>query len=96
VLTDRDIVRSVVAREADSRALRVDDVMTRDPLIAQLADDLLDARRRMRRLGVRRVPVVGDSGELLGVLSLDDILDGLAEQPEQDGRGMLSRPRASA
>ena len=81
VLTDRDIVRSVVAREADSRALRVDDVMTRDPLIAQPADDLLDAERRMRQLGVRRVPVVGDGGELLGVLSLDDILDGLVEQP---------------
>ena len=80
VLTDRDIVRTVVAREADSRALRVEDAMSGDPLMAQPADELLAAAARMRRLNVRRVPVVGGNGELLGVLSLDDILDGLADE----------------
>src|ERR1700761_3940929 len=33
VLTDRDIVIAVVAREADPRTLTVGDVMTRDPLL---------------------------------------------------------------
>ena len=80
VLTDRDIVRTVVAREADSRALRVEDAMSGDPLMAQPADELLAAAARMRQLNVRRVPVVGGNGELLGVLSLDDILDGLADE----------------
>jgi Mg/Co/Ni transporter MgtE len=32
----------------------------------------------MRRMGVRRMPVVGYRGELLGVLSIDDVLDTIA------------------
>jgi CBS domain-containing protein len=34
----------------------------------------------MRRAGVRRAPVVGDEGELVGVLSVDDVIDHLAAQ----------------
>jgi CBS domain-containing protein len=41
---------------------------------------LEDALRMMRRDGVRRVPVIGHSGELVGVLSLDDIVEYLAKQ----------------
>src|SRR5581483_11512852 len=33
VLTDRDIVVAVLAQEVDARALKVGDVMTRDPLL---------------------------------------------------------------
>jgi len=78
VLTDRDIVRTVVAREADSRCLTVEDAMSSHPLVAQLPDDLLDTAMKMRERKVRRVPVVGSSGELIGVLSVDDVLDALA------------------
>jgi CBS domain-containing protein len=34
----------------------------------------------MRRIGVRRVPVVDAVGQLVGVLSLDEVLDALAQQ----------------
>jgi CBS domain-containing protein len=36
------------------------------------------ALHEMRRIGVRRVPVVDDRGYLAGVLSLDDIIEDLA------------------
>jgi len=72
VVTDRDIVVSVVARESDVRALRVGDVMTQQPA------PLEKALREMRRIGVRRLPVVGQRGELIGVLSLDDVLEVIA------------------
>jgi len=32
----------------------------------------------MRRLGVRRLPIVGRAGQLVGVVSLDDVLDTVA------------------
>lgn len=80
VLTDRDIVVKVLAREADPRTLRVGDVMTRDPVIATVTNSLADALRSMRRLGVRRIPVVGHGGHLLGVLSLDEIIDALSDE----------------
>jgi CBS domain-containing protein len=80
VLTARDLAVSVIAREADSRSLRVADVMACDPLIAVVSDCVSAALRHMRQAGVRRVPVVGHSGELIGMLSLDDIVDALADE----------------
>jgi CBS domain-containing protein len=78
VLTDRDIIVTVVAREADPRSLRVGDIMTQQPVTANTTDSIDKAIREMRRVGVRRLPVVGQKGELVGILSLDDVLDVLA------------------
>ncbi|HUK03071.1 MAG TPA: CBS domain-containing protein [Steroidobacteraceae bacterium] len=80
VITDRDIVVSVVAREADAKALRVGDVMTPQPHTLSERDSVETAMQEMRRIGVRRMPVVGGSGELIGVLSLDDVLDVVARE----------------
>ena len=80
VLTDRDIVISVIAKGADPRELRVGDVMTRKPVMIDESKSLAAALGEMRRIGVRRMPVVGALGQLLGVLSLDEVLDALAEE----------------
>ena len=78
VVTDRDIVISVVARETDPRALRVGEIMTQQPVTIGATEPVEKALREMRRIGVRRLPVVGQRGELIGVLSLDDVLEVLA------------------
>ena len=78
VLTDRDIVITVVARQADPRTVRVGDVMTQQPVVVAETDSLEMALEEMRRIGARRLPVVGASGQLVGVLALDDIIDTLA------------------
>ena len=80
VLTDRDIVVAVVAREVDPRSLRVGDVMTRNPLLADVHSSVEATLRHMRDVGVRRVPVVDENGSLAGVLSLDDVIDHITEQ----------------
>lgn len=80
VLTDRDIVVSVVASETDPHTLRVGDVMTRPPVVVQESSSVGWAMREMRRMGVRRLPVVDLGGHLVGVLSLDDVLDALAAE----------------
>lgn len=80
VLTDRDIVVAVLAQEVDVRALKVGDVMTRDPLVIEAGQSIEVVLRHMREAGVRRVPVVDHSGALTGVLSIDDVLERIAEQ----------------
>lgn len=80
LLTDRDIVVTVIAKEADARALRVGDVMSRAPLLVRDSQPLAAAIRHMRDVGVRRAPVVGGRDELVGLLSLDDVLEALATQ----------------
>lgn len=80
VLTDRDIVTAVVAQGIDAASLNVDDVMTTDLVTAREDDSLIDLMRSMRRKGVRRVPVVGGHDELIGVVTLDDVLGVLSEE----------------
>jgi len=81
LLTDRDIVTHVVVREADPRKVRVEDVMSRQPLTVATTASIEDALQRMRDGRVRRLPVVDERGRLAGILALDDIFDYLANRP---------------
>lgn len=78
VVTDRDIVVAVIARGTDPRSLRVGDVMARQPVVAEQDKPVSVALKDMRRIGVRRLPVVDHEGALVGILSVDDVLDALA------------------
>lgn len=75
VLTDRDIVVEVIAKKVAADALTVEDVMTRQPVIANEHEELADVLQGMRIAGVRRVPVVDVRGALLGVVAIDDAFD---------------------
>ncbi len=77
VITDRDVVVQVNARDVDQHAITVRDVMTRDPLVAQESDDFRDLLQSMRGKGVRRVPVTDVAGSLTGVIASDDALDAI-------------------
>ena len=54
--------------------------MTRDPLLIEEGQSIEAVLRHMREAGVRRVPVVDRGGSLTGVLSIDDVLECIAEQ----------------
>jgi predicted transcriptional regulator len=75
VLTDRDLVLGVMARDVDPHAITADDVMTRQPLIANESDQLSDMLQAMRQAGIRRVPVVDVRGALVGIMAIDDAID---------------------
>lgn len=80
MLTDRDIVTAIVAQEVDLRTLRVEDVMSSQLVCSREDDSILDVLGLMRQKGVRRVPVIGQRGELVGLVALDDLLEIVAEQ----------------
>ena len=80
VLTDRDIVTAVVAKELDAESLSVGDVMTTDLVTAHEGDSVVELIALMRRKGVRRVPVTAAHGTLVGMLTMDDLLVVLARQ----------------
>lgn len=79
ILTDRDIVIELLAEQVDPASVSVCDVMTDHLLTISESDELLDSIKQMRSKGVRRAPVVSKEGELVGILTLDDVLDVLAE-----------------
>jgi CBS domain-containing protein len=80
IITDRDIVIAVVAADVDHRTLTVGDITAGELITAGEGDDVLEVLKMMRQRGVRRVPVVTKKGELAGILTLDDLLEVVAEQ----------------
>ena len=80
IITDRDLVERVLADGKDARSTTVDQVMTRQPKTVTEDSPIEHALSVMRAHRMRRLPVVGDSGKLVGLLSLDDVLMLLAEE----------------
>ena len=81
MLTDRDIVTAVVADDRDPHDLRVGDVMSKDVVVtAHEQDSVLDVMAAMRRKRVRRIPMTGPQGTLIGIVALDDVLEIVATE----------------
>ena len=80
LITDRDIVMSVVAMGLDPEPLCLEDVMSARLVTANEGDSLPELMRSMREYGVRRVPVVGANDELMGIVTLDGVLKILAHE----------------
>lgn len=80
VLTDRDITVAVVAREFNAQTTRVAEVMSAKLVSCRPGDSIADVLALMRREGVRRIPVTDAQGALVGIVTLDDLIDIAAEQ----------------
>ncbi|PYS46816.1 MAG: hypothetical protein DMF68_17900 [Acidobacteria bacterium] len=73
LITDRDIVLRAVAEGKDSRTARAEEVMTSDLHSAHPNDRVVDVIRKMGDKQVRRIPVVDDNNNLLGIISMADV-----------------------
>lgn len=80
ILTDRDIVVELVAKGVDLAKVTVGDAMSTELVTIRESDGVYDTIQLMRIKGVRRLPVVNDRGGLAGIVSLDDLLELLADE----------------
>ena len=78
VLTGRDIVFEVLAVARDPARVCVGDVMTQPAITIRESDSAAKALQEMRRVDVRRLPVVGPHDELVGIVAVDDVLNVVA------------------
>ena len=78
IVTDRDIVVEVLARDRDPATVTLREIMRVPLVIARASEEVEQALERMRAHGVRRVPMLDDDGKLAGIVSLDDLLRRLA------------------
>lgn len=72
ILTDRDIVVRAIANGKDAAA-PVSDAMTAEIFSVKPDDFVFEAIRIMGDRQVRRIPVVAESGDLAGIISMADI-----------------------
>lgn len=80
MITDRDVAMAALQSEGRLAGILARQAMSRNPLVIPEEEDVADALERMRSHGVRRAPVVGTDGTLVGLISIDDLLDVLVEQ----------------
>jgi CBS domain-containing protein len=74
LITDRDIVVKVIGDELSASQTRVGAIMRMPLVTASESEDSSVAISRMRHHGVRRLPVTGHRGKLVGIVTLDDLL----------------------
>jgi len=72
ILTERDVLKRVVAEGKDASKIRVKDVMTSPLVVAEPSMDLAEAVKLMFQMKIKKLPVV-DEKRLVGLVSLTDI-----------------------
>lgn len=93
ILTDRDVVLEILAEDVDLGAVTIGDVMSYDLVTVTEKTKLIDTIKLMRDKGVRRIPVVNEKGGLEGLLTVDDLLELIAEQLT-DIVGLISKEQS--
>jgi len=79
IVTDRDLAIKVVGEGSDPQNTRVEDVMTESLVTVRASDDVQSAMQAMAQNQLRRIPVVDDSGQLVGIISQADVATRLNE-----------------
>ncbi len=79
ILTDRDITLEIVATGTDPEGVSVADAMSFELVTVFDDDDLMHVIELMRDRGIRRIPVIDRDEALVGILTVDDLLDLLSE-----------------
>jgi len=74
VVTDRDLCLHVVAGGRDPARIWISECMTEDPICCIVEDDIRHALELMKQHQVRRLPVVNEKHEIVGILSLSDLV----------------------
>jgi len=74
VITDRDICLATATLNRRTSSIKAEDMNLRPVKMCAPEDDVKDALRRMRKYKIKRLCVVNHEKELVGIVSLSDIL----------------------
>lgn len=104
VLTDRDICLCAADRDEPLANIQVADAISWEPLTCRPDEKIESAERKLSEHQVRRLPVIDESGKLLGMLSLGDIARAQADSGSPTGAqkklaatiAAISRPTKSS
>ena len=86
IITDRDLALRVVGKGLDPNTTTVEMVMSTLPDSVTEETTIEAAIAIMRRGPYRRLPVVDQQNQLIGLLSLDDVLMLLSEEFQEIGQ----------
>lgn len=93
VITDRDLALRVLRERLDPDSVPVRDIIGRDPAVIHENMPLGVVSKMMRRLCVRRLPVVDDGERIVGVITADDLLRLLSREVSMLGEAVAAQAR---
>lgn len=74
MITDRDICMSTASQHRDPAKISVAEVISGNAYMCKADDDVRDALKTMKKERVHRLPVIDAEGNLLGMLSISDLV----------------------
>jgi CBS domain-containing protein len=80
IVTDRDLVVRVLAKRHDPKQLRLAEIVSAPAATLSADASFAEAAALMRARAVRRLPVVGAGGELVGIVTCDDLMELLGRE----------------
>jgi CBS domain-containing protein len=80
MLTDRDVAIRAVAEGRDPRQTKVREVMTADIVYGRIGQDIKEIAETMAAHQIRRLPIVNEDNELVGIVALGDIAVDVADE----------------
>jgi CBS domain-containing protein len=83
IVTERDILRRVVAIDQSLDDLSLSEIMTHDVMIVTPQDSLQRLMALMTQNRVRHMPVF-EGSKLIGLISIGDVVNALLEKTEQE------------
>ncbi|MEM0079512.1 MAG: CBS domain-containing protein [Nitrososphaerota archaeon] len=73
LITFRDIVTKAVLSHKDVKELKVEDIMTRNPITCSPKSTILEVVKIMKNKHLRRIPVVDSNNKLMGLITDFDL-----------------------
>jgi len=83
IFTERDYLQKVALKSLPSRKIPVGDVMTSPVISAEPGDSIQQCMETMTTCRCRHLPVV-ESGKLLGIISIGDLVKRLVDEKESE------------
>ncbi|MFH1649830.1 MAG: CBS domain-containing protein [Candidatus Woesearchaeota archaeon] len=74
IITERDILRKVVAKSKDPSQMNTKDFMTKNPKLLMQDATLLEVTRLMSKYEFRRLIIVDEEGNLAGIVTSKDLI----------------------
>ncbi|MFM8313660.1 MAG: CBS domain-containing protein [Deltaproteobacteria bacterium] len=80
MVTDRDLTIKAMALGKNIDSTLVSEVMTRPVISAKAQEGVYEVISKMKKAKIRRMPVVDDSGKVVGIISFGDIVGLLSDE----------------
>jgi CBS domain-containing protein len=74
VFSERDLVRRVIAKGLDLKTTKVEEIMTKDLVLATVGETYEQCLQKMKERGTRHILII-ENEKLAGILSIRDLLE---------------------